>query len=263
MAPRKADRLLRRHDSLPLGLAQLSPHQLVVWLLAAWVAGLGVLLLRVVPAEAAVSFGTRAYNYTKEGSEVDILVPALTPAPVEGELVAHRVVEQSDYGSTPGLVQSGLVLTSPGLGVDNCGTASSWTMYTEYKTAGSASEPANYHCHFFGSEPPGNNDVFSVYHKTASTAEWNAMQNLSVVGTYKTNFETGYPAVGGEIATGSSLPVHSSTSAYYGNTPVWSSFNEPGRGGQFAIKTPENTGIYNPHEGWTVPNPPSPFTIKH
>jgi hypothetical protein len=264
MSSRQVMQFLRRYEALPWGFAFLSPYQAVIWFLAASIAGLGVLLLlRATPAGAASSFGTRAFNFTKQGSEVDILVPSLSPAPVEGEFVVHRVVVQSDYGSAPGLVQSGLLLTSPGLGLDNCGAVSSWTKYTEYKTAGSANELSNYHCQFFGSEPSGNNDIFSVYHKTANTAEWNAMQNLAVVGTYKTNFESGYPAVGGEIASSSSLPVHSSTSAYYGNTPSWSSFNEPGRGGQFAITNPENTGIYTPHEGWTVPNPPSPFTITH
>lgn len=246
---------------LPPGFLSLSAYQIVIWMLSVFVASFGTLLLRVTPADAN-SFGTRAYIYTKEGSEVDILVPKLTPAPVEGEFVVHRVVEQSDYGSAPGLVQSGLILTSPGLEADNCGTVSNWTMYTEYKTQGSPNEVSSYHCHYFGSESPGNNDVFSVYHKTAKTAEWNAMQNLAVVGTYKTNFETGYPAVGGEIAR-SSLPVYSSTSAYYANAPAWSSFNEPGRAGQFVIKNPENTGIYSNNAGWTVPNPPTPFTITH
>lgn len=245
---------------LPPGFLSLSAYQIVIWMLSVSVACFGTLLLRITPAEAN-SFGTRAYIYTKEGSEVDILVPKLSPAPTEGEFVVHRVVEQSDYGSTPGLVQSGLILTSPSFGADNCGTVSNWTMYTEYKTQGSSAELSNYHCQYFGSESPGNNDVFSVYHKTAKTAEWNAMQNLAVVGTYKTNFETGYPAVGGEIGSKSSLS--SSTSAYYANAPAWSSFNEAGRAGQFVIKNPENTGLYPNNSGWTVPNPPTPFTITH
>jgi hypothetical protein len=222
-----------------------------------------VLMIRASTAPAYHSFGTRTFNFQKYGSSVSIRVPGANAAPVSNEFILHRAVVQDVFSETAGLVQVGIIRTGSEIQLDTCGTATQWTQYGEWKSTGTPNEVASYHCQYFSAAKPENIPVFDVWRvNNPSTNEWNVEINSERVATYKPSFGAAYPAIGGEIA-GPNTPSLSGTSAVYGQTRGFHSWNEPGKGGEFEITNNANTGLYTPNGGWSVPPVPTPFTITH
>lgn len=223
-----------------------------------------MLLVRAPDADAAFNvFGLRAFKFPKYGSSVSIRVPPSDPAPNSQELVLHRAVVQSDYGSTSGLVQIGVYRSGTGIQLDNCGVRTGWTFFGEWKAAGTAEEPSSYHCQLFSETNAGNNTVEHIWRRNEPTTnEWEMEINNARVATYKPSFGVGYPQIGGEIAGVHSLPATSVTTTAYGVTRPWHSYNQIGRAGEFEIKDNSNTDEIVSAK-WLVSPVPSPVAVEH
>jgi hypothetical protein len=223
-----------------------------------------MLMVRASDANAVFNvFGLRAFNFQKYGSSVSIEVPPSDPAPNSQEFVLHRAVVQSDYGSTPGLVQLGVYRSGTGIQLDTCGARTGWTFFGEWKSAGTANESSSYHCQLFSETDHGNNTVEHIWRKNEPTTnEWEAEINNVHVATYKPSFGVGYPQIGGEIAGVHSLPATSVTQTPYGVTRPWHSYNEPGKAGEFEVKDNSNTNAILSAK-WLVSPVPSPVTVEH
>lgn len=223
-----------------------------------------LVLLKAAEASAAFhSFGVRAYNFQKYGDSVSIEVPENDKAPHNEEFATHRAVVQADYTAKTGLVQLGIYRSGNGIQMDNCGTRSGWTFFGEWKSYGTANEVANYHCALYSETNAGNNTLFHIWRwGNASTNEWEMEINNGRVGTYKPNFGSGYPEIGGEIAGVHSPPAISKTLSWYALTRPWHSYNQIGAGEPFQITNPGNTNV-TANTGWSVDNVPGPIQVLH
>jgi hypothetical protein len=221
-------------------------------------------LLRTPSANAVFNvYGLRIFNYPKYGSSVSIRVPSSDPAPNTQEFVLHRTVVESDESNTAGLVQIGVYRSGTGIQLDTCGSRTGWTFFGEWKSAGTANEPSSYHCQLFSETNAGNNTVEHVWRRNEPTTnEWEMEINNSRVATYKPSFGVGFPQIGGEIAGVHTLPATSVTTAAYGVTRPWHSYNQLGKAGEFEITDNSNTkklqGV-----NWLVSPVPSPVSVEH
>ena len=233
-------------------------------LFAALVLACVILLLKAGTASSAFHvFGTRFYNYQKYGSSISIEVPPHDPAPNAKEVVLHRNVVQSDYGTTPGLVQIGVYRSGSEIQLDSCGSRSGWTFFGEWKAAGTAEEASSYHCQLFSETNSGNNTVEHIWRSASTGAnEWEMEINNSRVATYKPSFGIGYPYVGGEIGGLHVLPATSQTFGIYGGTRPWHSWSGPGKASEFEITNNANTSIKQ-DTNWYVGPVPGEFSVEH
>jgi hypothetical protein len=223
-----------------------------------------LLLLKAAPEASAVNvYGVRHYLFPKYGSSVSIRVPAQDTAPNEKEFVLHRAIVQSGAGPLGGLVQLGVYRSGTGIQLDTCGVRTGWTFFGEWKAFGTPDEANSYHCQLFSETNAGNNTVEHIWRKgEASTNEWEMEINNIRVATYKPSFGSGFPEIGGEIASVHGLPATSVTRTTYGLTRPWHSYNGIGKAGEFEISNGSNTSLVQ-DANWYVGNVPGGVPVEH
>lgn len=239
-------RTIQRHFALYVGLFA------SIWLLG----------LACNQAYADNTFGTRAWNGLEYGGGVSIKTPSLSQHINQSEFVLHRAVAQSEYGSTPGLIQAGVYRSGQHLSLDTCGpSAGRYTKYLERKRRGTPNTISSYKCQLFAVAGPGTTHRYDVFSVAGDTNHWKVEINNNLRGKFFVDFNRAYPAIGGEIA--GSSPQQTDTNALYGPTKPWIRFQSDGQNDPEEVTNNSYTSRYVPRPGWSVGAAPTPLRVTH
>jgi len=224
-------------------------------------------------AESYARFGSYVFPKVKYGGSTSIIVPQLLPI-TSDEFVLYRNLNETSPDLFA-MMQGGLYRSGSGVNLRNCASSpTDWSRFVEYW-------PIDYGptlttvCQLYGTVTPGDRvrvDLFPVsgINPSNGLAPWQLQFDNTAAGTYKVNYDSAFPGIGGELVSVDTT-FGTTTGGSFGTPTGWYYYGAYNEGSATAVGTgdptavPPNLPIWTlaPSTNWYIPPLPTPFKVEH